>query len=276
MLKIVQNKIKQSSHHKCLYLGILGCKFEKVWSYFQHSRICQNATFRVKLKILNFGTKNAWFRCCYIAILKKNYYHIWNQLLWICLVAKFGAKLKIFKFGTKNTWFCYFWVRILKKYYYIMKSLTPSILPNCKILRKMSTFGTTNALFGYFWARILKKTIVIFEISTLKFVNLKILQKKKKKSPTLWLKMSYFIFGYIGARILKNYCHIWYLHPRICKHEFLTHTINFGMGSTFSKGLGSAFSEDPDPGPGPLYKVCRYMGRFSNLRECTFKGDKEK
>ena len=88
--------------------------------------------------------------------------------------------------------------------------------------------------------------------------------------------MSYFIFGYIGARILKNSCHIWYLHPRICKHEFLTHTINFGMGSTFSKGLGSAFSEDPDPGPGPLYKVCRYMGRFSNLRECTFKGDKEK
>ena len=149
-------------------------------------------------------------------MLKENYRHIWNQLPWICLVAKFGAKLKILKFGTTNTWFCYFWVRILKKYYYIMKSSTPSILPNCKILQKISTFGTTNALFGYFWAGIFKKTIVIFEISTLKFVNLKILPKKKRKSLSLWLKMSYFIFGYIGARILKNYCHIWNQHHQIC------------------------------------------------------------
>ena len=35
---------------------------------------------------------------------------------------------------------------------------------------KMPKFGTKNALFGYFWARILKN-IVIFEISTLKFVK---------------------------------------------------------------------------------------------------------
>ena len=40
------------------YLSILGCKFEKLLSYFQHPRICQNAKFRAKLKILNFGTKN--------------------------------------------------------------------------------------------------------------------------------------------------------------------------------------------------------------------------
>ena len=37
------------------------------------------------------------------------------------------------------------------------------------------------------------------------------------------------------------------------KYESLTHTMNFGIGSAFSKGPGSAFSE----GPGPLYKVCR-------------------
>ena len=30
--------------------------------------------------------------------------------------------------------------------------------------------------------------------------------------------------------------------------------MNFGIGSAFSKVLGSAFSEGP--GPGPLYKVC--------------------
>ena len=41
------------------YLGILGCKFEKVLSYFQRLRICQTAKFRVKLKIFSFGTKNA-------------------------------------------------------------------------------------------------------------------------------------------------------------------------------------------------------------------------
>ena len=52
------------------------------------------------------------------------------------------------------------------------------------------------------------KTIVIFEISTLKFV----------------------------------------------KNESLTHTVNFGIELTFSKGSGSAFSEDPGPGSGPLYK----------------------
>ena len=54
------------------------------------------------------------------------------------------------------------------------------------------------------------KTIVIFEISTLKFV----------------------------------------------KNESLTQTVNFSIGSAFSKGQGSTFSEGPGSGPGPLYKVC--------------------
>ena len=42
------------------------------------------------------------------------------------------------------------------------------------------------------------------------------------------------------------------------KYESLTHTMNFSIGSAFSKGLVSAFYEDPDPGPGPgpFYKVC--------------------
>ena len=41
------------------YLGILGCKFEKVLSYFQNPRICQTAKFRAQLKVFNFGTRNA-------------------------------------------------------------------------------------------------------------------------------------------------------------------------------------------------------------------------
>ena len=54
----------------------------------------------------------------------------------------------------------------------------------------MSKFATKNAIFGYFftkktligyfWARIFKKTIVIFEISTLKFVYLTNFTKKQK------------------------------------------------------------------------------------------------
>ena len=59
-----------------------------------------------------------------------------------------------------------------------------------------------------------KKTIVMFEISTLEFVN----------------------------------------------NEFLTHAVDFGVGSAFSKGRGSAFSKSrgsafsqgPGPDPGPL------------------------
>ena len=41
------------------YLGILGCKLGKALSYFQHPRICQNAKSHAKLKILNFGTRDA-------------------------------------------------------------------------------------------------------------------------------------------------------------------------------------------------------------------------
>ena len=58
MQKIVQNKQKSIFGPEIPYLGILGCKFEKVLSYFQHPRIYQTVKFRAKLKILDFGTKN--------------------------------------------------------------------------------------------------------------------------------------------------------------------------------------------------------------------------
>ena len=66
----------------------------------------------------------------------------------------------------------------------------PANLSNWNILRKkkMPKFENKNpfmgffiksALFWYFWAGILRKTIVIFEISTLKYVYLQIWQKSK-------------------------------------------------------------------------------------------------
>ena len=56
-----QNKKKQRNKQtktgpKMPYLAILDCRFEKVLSYFQQPRICQNEKFRAKLKILNFVT----------------------------------------------------------------------------------------------------------------------------------------------------------------------------------------------------------------------------
>ena len=63
MQTIVQNKQKSIFVPEIPFLGILGCKFEKVLSYFQHLRICQTVKFRAKLKILDFGTKNVWSRC---------------------------------------------------------------------------------------------------------------------------------------------------------------------------------------------------------------------
>ena len=40
--------------------------------------------------------------------------------------------------------------------------------------------------------------------------------------------------------------------------------MNFGVGSAFSRGLGSAFCEGPGLGPGPLYKVWLYVFTSSN------------
>ena len=56
--KKIKNKEKKKLGPKMPYLSILGCKFAKVLSYFQHPQIFQNAKFHVKLKILNFRTKN--------------------------------------------------------------------------------------------------------------------------------------------------------------------------------------------------------------------------
>ena len=42
---------------------------------------------------------------------------------------------------------------------------------------------------------------------------------------------------------------------KLVKNEFLSYTVNFDIGSAFSKCPGSVFSEGPGSGLGPLYKV---------------------
>ena len=89
-----------------------------IWN--QRPRICLNAKFGAKIKILKFKTKKCLNWVFWAANLNfwtgiwKNYWHTWNDCPWICLGAKFGAKIKILKSGTKNALFEYFWIGIWK------------------------------------------------------------------------------------------------------------------------------------------------------------------
>ena len=56
----------------------------------------------------------------------------------------------------------------------------------------------------------------------------------------------------------------------LSKTNFLTHTVNFGIGSTYSKGVGSAFSEVPSPGLGKLCKVCQFYLYLSNKNKTKY------
>ena len=82
-----------------------------------------------------------------------------------------------------------------------------------------------------------EKTIVIFEISVLKFIKIQIYMQNKK---SLKYGTKNALFGYFGAvtRILE-----------FVKNVFLANTVNLR--------IGSAFSTDADLGPGPglLYKI---------------------
>ena len=64
----------------------------------------------------------------------------------------------------------------------------------------------------------------------------------------------YVLFGYFSIRIKKTMVIVEISTLEFLKNESLTHKVNFGIGSVFSKGSGSGFSE----GPGPLHKVCHF------------------
>ena len=85
-------------------------------------------------------------------------------------------KLKIPKFGTKNALFGYFGAGISKNYCHISNQLPRICRSCCKILRKNKNSQALGifdpkCLFEIFLGKNFKKTIVIFEISTLKFVK---------------------------------------------------------------------------------------------------------
>ena len=66
----------------------------------------------------------------------------------------------------------------------------------------------------------------------------------------------YALFAYFWARILKTIVIFKISSLKVVNNESLTHTVDFGVRFTFSKGPRSTFSEGtyPGPGPGQLYK----------------------
>ena len=97
----------------------------------------------------------------------------------------------------------------MKKYYYIWNP-HPRIflIANFREKVKMPKFGTKNAIFGYFGARIhtwyqhpQNCLIANFCYGT--------------EMPKFGTKNAFFVDFWVI--ILKNYCHIWNQHPRICQ-----------------------------------------------------------
>ena len=150
-----------------------------IWN--QHLRICLVAKFYKKTKIPKFGTKNAvfgffWPKMFYLDIFQlefeNNYCYILNQHPRICLIAKFYEKVKIPKFGTKNVLCEYFWAMIYKNYCHTWNQHPRIclIIKFCKKNQKHLILGPKMSYLGICGLELLK-TIVIFEISTLKFAK---------------------------------------------------------------------------------------------------------
>ena len=112
-----------------------------------------------------------------------------------------------------------------------------STLLECKDLckPKIYKFGTKNALFGYFLNWNLKKLL-----SCLKSASNSSKHKyscKTKETSNMGPKILY--LGILGAVTSTL---------KFVKNVFWVITVNFG--------IGSAFSKVPSPGPSPLCKVC--------------------
>ena len=99
----------------------------------------------------------------------------------------------------------------------------------------------------------MKKVLSHLKSAPSNLSNYKISQKKQKFL-NLGLKVPY--FGLFRQEFEKAIVISEMSALEFLKDESLTHKVNFGIGSDFSKGLRSPFSEGPGPGSGPHYKVC--------------------
>ena len=102
----------------------------------------------------------------------------------------------------------------------------------------------------------LKKILSYFKSGPSNFPICKISQKKKKKK-ILNLGPNRPYLGTFGLEFDKAIVNSEISILEFLKNESLADTVNFGIGSAFSKVPVSVFSEVSDPLPGPLYKVCQ-------------------
>ena len=167
----------QRKYHIWVFFSGIWKKYCHIWD--QRPSICLGEKLSAKIKILKFGTKNAWFGYFGGWNLKIMSYMIEINILEFVYLQNFVKKWKYLNLGLKNALFWYFWARILKSYCHIWNQ-HPLFANFCEEAR-MSKFGTKNALLrlfltkntliGFFGLEFENK-IVIFEISTLEFVLL--------------------------------------------------------------------------------------------------------
>ena len=102
----------------------------------------------------------------------------------------------------------------------------------------MPKFGTTNAIFWYFWAKILKKLLSHLKSSS---SNLSICKtSRKSNNAQIWAKNA--LFGYfLGQNFKKLLSYFKSAPSNLSKNVALTDTVDFRIGSAFSKGPGSLF-----------------------------------
>ena len=119
---------------------------------------------------------------------------------------KVSSKIKILKFGTRNALFRYFGLQFWIKTELYLKSV-PSNLSYCKVWCKTKKHLNLwpKILYLYIFGLEFEKNILIFEISTLKFVSIQILvQKKKKKKNSLNLGSTFPHLGILNLEFEDN------------------------------------------------------------------------
>ena len=125
--------------------------FEQIWNSLKFG---PKMSFRTKFK---FRTKNLGIFWCIVAVIWKSVCYTWYQQSWICRDARFGAKTKEKKKRKRK--------------------------------RKSWNLGWKMTCLGIFKLKF-EKTIAIFDINTLKFVQMRKFVDNKKKS-NLGGKMPY-------------------------------------------------------------------------------------
>ena len=102
----------------------------------------------------------------------------------------------------------------------------------------MPKFGTTNAIFWYFWAKILKKLLSHLKSSS---SNLSIGKTSRKNNNAQIWDQKCLIWVFLSQNFKKLLPYLKSVPSNLSKNVFLTHTVDFRIGSAFSKGPGPLF-----------------------------------